>query len=212
MDYTSYITSQHQDKPLFMATVRTLCDLVQQVSTVLDSMPQAFNVDTAVGAQLDVVGEWIGTSRRLSAPIDNVFFSWDTTGKGWDEGYWKDAFVPVDGVAYLDDTSYRAALRLRIAVNHWSGQNQAYLQLPVQLEGTAGNLLALRDNQNMTFDVTVLGQQPSLFFRQVMQQQGLFPKPAGVALATLTYLNQPVFGTDANNSLFGGLDRGYFYT
>lgn len=210
MDYLGLITSQHRGKPNFTAVLNVLTAPLVAAQAVLAEFSSSYDLDSAVGSQLDAVGEWIGTTRRLRAPIDNVFFSWDTAGKGWDEGYWKGPFVPAEGVAEMDDSSYRAALRLRVAVNHWSGQNQSYRYLPVKLEGTNGNIITVVDNQDMSMRVVVLGIQPSLFFRLVVQQQELTPKPLGVRITGYEYRNTPVYGHDFSDTLYDGMDRGFY--
>lgn len=211
-DYTQLITSEHADKPKFVATVALLTGAVGEVFDTAMSIPARYDLDSAVGVQLDAVGEWVGLGRLLTAPIDNTWFSFDTPAKGWDEGYWKEPFVPTEGVALLDDFSYRAALRLQIAVNHWSGQLGDYMLKYVVLENSAGNYVVVKDNQDMSMNVYVLGLAPSLFLQLAIQQEQLVPKPFGVRIAGYTFVNTPVFGTDHHDALIDGLDIGAFLT
>lgn len=208
--YTDLLPSQHRNQPRFVAALEVLTQALAGITAAVQALPQSYSIDTAVGAQLDVVGQWVGVSRRLLSPIPNVYFTFDEAGKGWDEGYWKPAFAPVDGIEYLDDTSYRAVLRLAVAAHHWDGTNRSYAALPVQLEGSAGNIVSVYDRQDMTLDVRVLGVQPSLFLRQVIAQQNLIPRPMGVGVHSYTYTNVPVFGVDRQDGLVAGLDVGYF--
>lgn len=96
-DYTGLITSEHADKPKFAAMVAGALQPVVDLQNLMATFPAAYDVDDAIGAQLDVVGEWVGRTRDLTVPIDNPFFSLDylfptqlpvgvtlaRTGEGW---------------------------------------------------------------------------------------------------------------------------------
>lgn len=211
-DYTTYITPQHRERPKFTATVEVLAGALGGISDTLLSLPSKFDVDTAEGAQLDVVGAWVGLGRSLTAPVPNTWFSFDTPGKGWDEGYWKDSFTPAEGVVYLDDLSYRAALRLKVSASHWTGQLEKYMVFPVRLERSEPNILLMKDNQDMSFNAYVLGAAPSEFLQIVIQQENLIPKPFAVRINSYTFTNEPVFGVDYATLMINGPDYGHFLT
>lgn len=187
IDYTGLITSQHRNKAKFSAMVAVVTQAFGAVTDALESMPDLYDIDAAEGRQLDVIGEWVGIGRTLVAPIPNTFFSWDTTGKGWNEGYWKAAYAPVDGVVSLDDKSYRSALKLKILCNHFDGTFKSYMSLPVQIEGSSTNTISIKDNQDMSIDVKIKGKTPSLFFRAALEQNGFIPRPMGVKINSYTY-------------------------
>jgi hypothetical protein len=69
-DYLSLVTSQHKHRPRFMAVMEALLTPLCEVDDLLQSMRTAFDLDSAVGVQLDKTGEWIGRSRNLSLPWD----------------------------------------------------------------------------------------------------------------------------------------------
>ena len=151
-DYTNRITSEHRNKPKFLATVTLSCQPYVDAQAVINQLVNVFDLDLAVGVQLDQVGLWIGISRVLTVPLANVFFSWDTTGLGWDQGVWQGEFDPTTGVAYLDDASYRAILKLRVAYNSWDGTNKGLASILINLYPTLfpGSYLIFQDNANMT--------------------------------------------------------------
>lgn len=221
-DYTDLITPRHQTAPRFTATVALLTSAVGSVADVTLTLPSRFDLDIAEGAQLDAVGKWVGVGREIVSPVANQFFSWDTAGKGYGQGYWKDAFAPVDGISILDDRSYRAALRLKILRNRWAGAYQGFTPLFVRLEGDVENVILLRDNLNMSVDVIVYGPILSTFLRLLIEQADLIPRPMGVRIASYTYLLTgsgggtgaitapvPVFGLDESTQRIDGLDFGY---
>ncbi|SCB10344.1 Protein of unknown function [Cupriavidus alkaliphilus] len=129
-DYTGLVTSEHSQRPKFMSVVAALAQPMVDLMNLLGGMPDKFDLDQAVGAQLDDVGRWVGISRRVSTPLTGVYFSFDTPGVGFDQGSWKGPFDSDTGLTLLDDDTYRLVLRAKIGANHWDGT----------LESTAGIL------------------------------------------------------------------------
>ncbi|WP_143296080.1 DUF2612 domain-containing protein, partial [Burkholderia pseudomallei] len=123
-DYTVLITSEHSDKPRFMASVSALVQPLVEQMNVLESMPGKFDRDNVIGVQLDDVGLWVGVSRKIRTPLTGVYFSFDIAGLGFDQGTWKGPFDPDTGLTILDDDTYRLVIRAKIGANHWDGTLQ----------------------------------------------------------------------------------------
>ncbi len=121
--YTDLITNYHAGKPLFNQHVDLSTRPLTDVSTALGSLITAFDIDTAVGVQLDILGEWIGRARYVSVPISGIYFSLDTDGLGFDQGVWQGPYDPDSGYTALSDETYRVILKAKIAINSWNGQN-----------------------------------------------------------------------------------------
>ncbi|OON35644.1 hypothetical protein BTJ39_22205, partial [Izhakiella australiensis] len=92
--YTDLITNYHAGKPKFVAHVDLSTRALTDTSETLNALLAAFDIDTAVGTQLDILGEWIGRSRIVSQPISGIYFSFDTDGLGWDQGVWQGPYDP----------------------------------------------------------------------------------------------------------------------
>lgn len=120
-DYLSLITSEHQPRPKFMATVDLLAGAMADLQNVLLSLPDLYDLDVAVGDQLDTVGLWVGVSRNVKTPLTGVYFSLDDPLLGFDHGVWQGPFDPTTGITVLDDTTFRMLIRTRIQANHWDG-------------------------------------------------------------------------------------------
>ena len=120
-DYTDLVTSEHSDKPRFMATLSAVAQCFVDLQNGLIDIPDEFDLDNAVGVQLDAVGLWVGISRKVNTPLAGVYFSFDTAGLGFDQGVWQGPFDPTTGVTSLDDDTYRLLLRAKIGANHWDG-------------------------------------------------------------------------------------------
>lgn len=154
--YTGLITSNHAVRPKFVATVAASVQPLADSGALLASIPAAFDLDNAVGAQLDVIGQWVGISRNLPTPLTGVYFSLDTTGLGLDQGI---IFGPGDslsGLTAVPDDHYRIMLAAKIASNYWDGTIPgAYAVLAVALASAAFRLM-IQDNGDMTLTYMVM--------------------------------------------------------
>lgn len=117
-DYLALIVWQHADKPNFRAVVADLCQPYVDEACFIAGIPADFDLDTAIGAQLDVVGQWVGPGRCLPVPVANLYFSLGVKGAGLGEGYWKGPYDQGVTIQCVDDDTYRRLLRSRILANY----------------------------------------------------------------------------------------------
>lgn len=61
--YTELITNYHATKPKFLAHVDLMTRPLIDVAAATRGLITAFDIDSAVGVQLDILGLWIGRSR-----------------------------------------------------------------------------------------------------------------------------------------------------
>ncbi|MEB5974704.1 DUF2612 domain-containing protein [Pantoea dispersa] len=217
--YTELITNYHAGKPRFVAHVDLSTRPLTDASTALQGLITAFDIDSAVGAQLDILGEWIGRTRIVSQPISGVYFSFDTDGLGWDQGIWQGPYDPDAGYTSLSDDTYRIVLKAKIAINNWDGQNDTLPPiLETALEGS-GLKMQIVDNQDMTISVWAFPEedisQVSLELIAAIRQGYLTVKAAGVwagdiqtpSIETPSVGNR-FFGFDMDNEYIAGFDDG----
>lgn len=212
-DYTDLITSEHRDKAKFIATVSVILQPIVDQINLLGSMPTLFDLDTAVGSQLDAVGKWVGVSRRVSTPLTGVYFAFDFDGLGFDRGVWKGPFDPDTGIVSLDDEIYRLVLRAKIASNHWDGTPDS---AAVILESLAppGTLVFIEDNFDMSITIGVSGAQPTALYVALLKNGFLSLKPESVRINyRFSSLNDTsLFGFDMTNQYVSGFDVGSWGT
>ena len=110
--YTELITNNHATKPKFLAHVDLMTRPLIDVAAATRGLITAFDIDSAVGVQLDILGLWIGRSRVVSQPISGVYFSWDTDGLGYDQGVWQGPYDPDSGYMKLIVSFLKRRLRL----------------------------------------------------------------------------------------------------
>lgn len=212
-DYTIIITSQHRDKPKFMAMAEYLAQTFVDSQNEVLATPAYFDLDDAVGKQLDDIGEWVGLSRQVRIPIAGVYFSFDEEGVGWDLGVWKGEFDPDLGVTSLDDETYRLMIRAKIGANHWDGTLEQYQEILTSVfVGSASQVFGI-DYQDMTMDVAIVGEEPSALLKALLTQ-GYFPlKPAAVRIRGFVFTSVPyaplfAFDTDPSAEFIAGWDGG----
>ncbi len=208
-DYIARLSAYHRGKPKFTATVTALCDAAASLSELYGGMPAAFDLDLAVGAQLDAVGRWVGLERRVSTPIANVYFSHDLDGLGFDQGVWQGPFDPDSGLTELDDDTYRLLLRAKIGANRWDGTLETSAAILDRIFG-GGTHVFIQDNGDMSVDIGVAGAPPSALFLALLTGGYIPLKPEGVRISYYVIPSQegPLFGFDVQNHYISGFDSG----
>ncbi len=206
--YTDLITSAHNDKEKFVKTVDLSTDALAQGQDFLNTLPTEFDIDTAVGVQLDAIGEWVGRSRYLNIPLTDYYFEWDNAAAGWDAGIWRQDFDVENQMTALDDSTYRKVLMVKIAENHWNGTLPALYDAVDEI--FAGRYeLAIIDNQDMSMSVFIAGQKPTALDKALLVGGYLTLKPVGVRIADIGVAPDGglLFAWDVQNSVFSGFDQ-----
>jgi hypothetical protein len=181
-DYLNLITSEHRHRPTYMATVEAVLRPVCGIEELLHDLRTAFDLDTAVGRQLDATGVRIGRARYLYVPLE-VYFSWNTEGLGWNEAYWQGQHDPDSGITVMSDDLYRQLLYAKVAANQWDGTiPDAYAVWEIAF-ANSGSVLFIQDNQDMSFIAGVAGKAPDVGFEQLLLQGYIPLKPEGVRIA-----------------------------
>ena len=212
--YTGRITNYHAGKPRYFKHIDLLTRPFTNISTELSGLTRAFDIDNAIGAQLDILGEWVGLSRVVQQPITNVYFSLDIDGLGFEQGIWQGPYDPDEGYTTLSDDTFRLILKAKIAINNWDGQNDS---LPSILDmATAGSGLRMQivDNQKMNISIRIFPDKDisdvSLEILAVIRQGYLTVKAAGVFFGEIEApsTGSRFFGFDIDNEYIGGFDDG----
>ena len=183
--YLNLIPSEHRLSPNFINwLIFGIQKLQDDNSSALDII-NAFDLDTATGTQLDIIGSLIGISRQLD-------------------------FQPRSDISsILDDVYYRLLLRARIVWNQWKGTIKELYEA-WQVIFPAGNLLIM-DNQNMSIDIVVSGNF-SVMERELINNGLIVPKSEGVRINYIIIeenSNLPVFSYGYDNEILGGYNSNW---
>ncbi|WFC66420.1 DUF2612 domain-containing protein [Achromobacter denitrificans] len=212
--YLDLITAFHRDKPKFSAMVGAVSKCFVDAQNLYAQMVAAYDLDAAVGVQLDAVGEWVGISRNVQTPLVGVYFSFDIAGLGFDEGVWQGPFDPDTGVTSLDDDTYRLLIRAKIAANHWDGTLEGSAAILNLIFGNTGTHVFIQDNGDMSIDIGVSGQRPTAIFLALLTGGYIPVKPEGVRVNyyIVPDVAGPIFGFDVDNDYISGFDTGVWGT
>ena len=210
-DYTKLVSSEHRTAPQFMATIAADVQPYVDLQNLLASIPGLYDIDLAIGEQLDAVGAWVGFSRNIKEPLAGVYFSWGTDGVGWGQGVWKGPFDPVSGVVSLPDDIYRVVLLAIIALNKWDGTVPGAYDAWNTSMAAEGYRILIQDNQDMTMAMAFLGKVPDAATAALIVQGYLDARPAGVSVSVHfipSVTGAPLFGWGINNSNVAGWGSG----
>lgn len=153
--YLDNITSQHRDKTKFIAWLSSALNIIDHAYIMTKNMDNDFDLDNAVGNQLDMLGQSIGRKRTLT-------------------------FQPLNGFSpIMDDETYKLVLKAKVAMNMWDGKIESAYDI---WENTFDDIgLQLQDNQDMSLTAYVTGYVNQI--RQDLIQHGyIVPKPQGVRI------------------------------
>ena len=211
--YTDLIAGAHRDKEKFTEWIYALTEPLDQARERLAKMQTDFDVDSAVGDQLDAIGARVGASRYLPIALTDVYFALDDVGGiGLDLGVWKGQFDPSDGIVRLGDEIYRSFIKSKILVNHWDGTNQSLPRILSQVFasfGMAGEFFGLQDSQKMSVAINLSPDMTPPILYELLSKRIIDVVAAGVKLDLID--NLPWFGLDFSTSSVKGLDDGFWF-
>lgn len=159
--YLNLITSEFKGKPMFAAIVSAFVRPFVDQQIGLQAMPTLYDLDVAVGVQLDAVGMWIGPTRFV-ADIPTV---------------------PAGSIiTRLDDSHYRTLLRATIISDRWDGTTPDAYNFWAELFSGTGLTVQIQDNDDMSMVVTLIGSTDPVLSGLFVAGL-LFVKPAGVSVS-----------------------------
>lgn len=199
--YQALITSEHNKKPNFMAMVGVTTGALGDMAALVDSLPSLFDLDLAVGQQLDMVGQWVGQSRVVANISIPGFFGFSvetgayqlplTMGDTSQSQAWNAAYAgPLyeAGATYqttttLSDSDYRTVLRARIVRNQYNG---SLPQLENALQFVLGVPCSVQDNGARSFNITI--SKPITATQvAILTALDILPRPAGITIGAINY-------------------------
>lgn len=225
------ITTQFQDKDVFKRYLRLLQSGIQEQILVKRDLMQRRDIDSAQGAQLDIIGDIVGQRRVLAQADLYPFFgfegslaanSFGTYYKPSIGGYWYSYGSRIGADVELNDDQYRQIIKAKIIKNNAHGTNEDFIAF--------GNFVlnakvGFENDSGASSTTTVLvGRRLTMFEKALVSFvfEGLdydftyTPKPLGVgiqvgefdALGTLGFLGTP--GAKGMISLSYPFDGGIF--
>ncbi len=203
---------QWQDKPRVVGLLTSWLENVQQVEEVFDQLLTERSIDTAVGVQLDIIGELVGQKRLVTNGTYLRYFGFK--GAPTAAGFNKEPFgivgQPLLTTRRLDDMEYRLFLKAKAASNGSSGTAEAVVTFFKLLYGQSTTVL-VRDSGIAQADIIVghTFTPEDLLVILADSENNLIPRPAGVTYRIVAAASGGIFGFAANPAT-SGFNQGGF--
>ena len=191
--YVNLLIKQYWEKPKAKAEITLAAENWQRNFDFYNAFEPAFDLDNAVGVQLDTLGKIVGINRFVedAIPKRRFGFEGDLTATTFDDAFtplpnrapFRDLFEEKFTPLTLDDPQYRNLIRIKIAINNYAAfmasDDRISIQDIVQLifEGQA----YIVDNLDMTMTLFISADL-DIDFLSLIQNLDLLPKPQGVEI------------------------------
>lgn len=184
--YLDLVTSEHSTKPKYMAWLSVLLTPLIDAIRLNEDVKKAFDLNTAIGAQLDIIGKWLEQSRQVN-------------------------FQPTDGSSsILSDNYYRTVLKAKVVKNQWKGTiSNFYSFWNVLFKGQPLQIY-LVDNQDMEPIAIIWSSSVDQMMQDLIANNYIVPKPAGLGLTVRRIDADTTFGFFGTE--FTGFNTGTFWT
>lgn len=184
--YLDLVTSEHSTKPKYMAWLSVLLTPFIDSIKINEDVKNAFDLNTAIGAQLDIIGKWLEQPRQVD-------------------------FQPTDGSSsVLNDDYYRTVLKAKVVKNQWKGTiSNFYSFWNVLFKGQPLQIY-LVDNQDMEPVAIIWSSSVDQMMQDLIANNYIVPKPAGLGLTVRRIDSDTTFGFFGTE--FTGFDTGTFWT
>lgn len=180
--YLNLFSSEYRNSPKLNALAYALLKKYDDISLCQVQMDMAFDVDIAVGVQLDAVGLIVGVTRNLP-------------------------FQPTGGLSpTLNDADFRIYVKAKAAQNTWDGTIDSLQTIWQML--FPGGIITIGDNQNMTATIFLTGTFTPIM-EQIIENGLIVPRPEGV-LYQYIFSQLPAFGFDLDDTWVAGFDTGFW--
>jgi len=193
--YKDLLLYQYINQPKARATIDLLVSQAL-VNLLPNELVEAFNLDTATGSQLDILGEYIGLDRMVQSIIPRDYFTMDDytaplTAGAFGFTSYLNPVLNSDVSMYLyvfyagannrlEDSEYRTLLKLKAALN--SSQNSIY-DINTLLSGFFDGSIYCADQLDMTISYFILPELSRIM--TIAKNENLLPKPMGVQISGL---------------------------
>lgn len=206
--YVQRLASIYRDKPRASATVALLAKQMLADGLPLD-IGEAFDIDLAVGNQLDVIGKYVGAPRDVGVEDTRPYFGF----VGYDypagtqnpngfvlyeslsmnaQGIWYEYGFTNQSTSQLTDYAYRQLLKLKVSTNT---SNDTMEDIQNEIAAFFPGQLQVRDNQDMSMTYYF----GSTFQLPLSVLQAYLPRPMGVKVTAVEALG---FDVQVDNEPF----------
>jgi len=198
VDYLSQgrgrVTEQFKNKPVFDAYLKLIMDSLNELQGVYKDLMQLRSIDTAVGAQLDLIGDIVGQPRTL--------VNYDSTIGG----LFRSVNQEEGAAAEVDDETYRFLIKARIIANTTRATPEAIISGINFVTGNANTTLVEQPFAHITLEVqNNLTDFQAYFLKGLSDQGSIIPIPIGVTV-DYVFFEEEYFGFYEDPNALGLID------
>jgi len=209
-ELTNLLIKQYWEKPKAKAEIQLLASKWEQAIALLSALDPAFDLDNAVGPQLDVLGRIVGISRSVPSVIPKIYFGFSANpdSKGFASkfnqsrigGPFYSKFSSAFTDLQLGDNDYRFFIRVKASLNRASGylSSDHYIGIQDVVLAAFNGRAYVVDNLDMTLTLYV-SPVVSLDRLRLIRALNLLPKPQAVRYKVIIQAEPGItFGFSAN--------------
>lgn len=221
--YVKLLIIQYQTLPKASAHIAALIKQLM-IYDLMIQVRDGYDLETAVGVQLDVLGKYLGNDRIVTgdsftrdyfgfsgygdtAPFD--FFPFIGYGDEIPDVQWRSYSESNESLYTLNDSEFRIFLKLKLIQNYSNASNK---DIDLFLQEYFGDDVIFTDRENMT--ISYIFQENVERLVTIAQSEGLLPKPAAVGLG-VTFVpditkifTMTLYGADAPDFAVGFAEYG----
>lgn len=218
-EYQKLLIKQFYTKPKARAEISALFNLYADCFDTVDAFREAFNLETAQGDPLDIIGSWVGISRFQPSGERKGFFGFKKHTKalpfgqksGKKQGGFRSKFAQDFLPLKLPDKQYRSLIKLKIIKNtaiatatQTGDVSLSSLQQAVNfaMEGE-GYLI---DHQNMSLTIVITPRADREWLEFILRLD-LLPRPQGVQINYVTQEPKGTFGFNGHQNAISWYSR-----
>lgn len=181
-DISRTIISQYANSPIITGVLANLAQSIDQTANLDQFYRLVWNIDTAQGWGLDVLGRIVGVRRvlRIAAPGTYLGFQQDAAAVPFGFGIWYGLGTSSDNYTLTDD-AYRRLILAKAALNITDASIPSINRILMALFTGYGNVY-VRDNGGMSMTYVFSAPLSAVDFA-IVTQSGVLPKPVGVTAA-----------------------------
>lgn len=193
-DSRERITQQFKDKPVigkYQELINFEADILQDI---LKKLMQERSIDTALGAQLDIIGNIVGQPRALFDVSIVYFFGFDTAlgAQSYSSlsdpqlgGRYRSLNEATRGVRSLNDEEYRTLIKIKVKKNITRGLIDEFIEI-VKLLYNVPSITYTESTASIEIDIGRALNDPDLSYFKGLDEEELgnryLPLPLGVEL------------------------------
>jgi hypothetical protein len=209
--YTDLLILQYANQPKAKATIELIAKELLADGIYWDVL-EAYNIDTAIGKQLDIIGKYIGIDRFYKSAFSSkdlfAFATKNTTNYNNVVGfatknnydYLKSKsfskFELIGDLSMLSDDAFRLALYFKRMQNN---ANASYQSISENLYKIFGNDIVAQTNRTM--DIYYYANKSYTSILAYLVQKKALPKPMGVRMAAIIVFDKPFFSFATKNTV-----------